>query len=96
MKHKLFAGLDVAVESICYTLLAYLLLSALFSMKHNLLYIPLMALYAFVTGQYLQSLEKHIPRPYLRWLLLAVCFAAVLAVSAAAGYLRMEFVPFSA
>lgn len=30
MKHKLLAGLDIAVESICYTLLTYLLLSALF------------------------------------------------------------------
>ena len=62
MKHKLLAGLDIAVESICYTLLTYLLLSALFSMKHSLLYIPLMALYTVITGQYLRGLEKHIPR----------------------------------
>lgn len=92
MKQKLFAGLDIVVESICYTLLDYLLVSALFSMRHSLLYIPLMALYAFVTGKYLQALEKHIPRA---WLLLAVCFGAVLAVAAAVGYLQMEFVPFS-
>lgn len=95
MKQKLSAGLDIAVESICYTLLDYLLVSALFSMKHSLLYIPLMALYAFVTGKYLQALEKHIQRAWLRWLLLAVCFGTVLAVAATAGYLRMEFVPFS-
>ena len=94
MKDKLSVGLDIAVESICYTLLDYLLLSALFSMKHSLLYIPLLALYAFVTGKYLQALEKHIPRAWLRWRLLAVCFGAVLAVAATAGYLRMEFVPF--
>lgn len=96
MKHKLLAGLDIAVESICYTLLTYLLLSALFSMKHSLLYIPLMALYTVITGQYLRGLEKHIPRAWLRWLLLAVCFGAVLAVTATVGYLRMEFVPFAA
>lgn len=94
MKDKLYVWLKVAGESICYTLLAYLLVSGATSFRRTPPCILMRGLHFFITGKYLLMLAKYIRSAAIRVLLLLVCCGAVLLLGFLLGYLQMEFVPF--